>query len=113
MTSHRLEKREWRGFCDRVSLGLAGKRAAIEIASLEVGTHLQARWLPVMGLAYDPTEDVIEILLDGLEHMVFNPRELYVDYGPGGVESLGIVDHDRGWQIVLLRDPLMLPAPRA
>jgi hypothetical protein len=34
-----------------------------------------------------------------------------VDYGPGGIESLGIVDHDYAWQIVLLRDPLMLPSP--
>ena len=43
--------------------------------------------------------------------MVFRPREFYVDYGVTGVESLGIVDHNRVWQIVLLRDPLMLPAP--
>ena len=30
-----------------------------------------------------------------------------------GVQSLGILDKDNAWQIVLLRDPLMLPRPAA
>jgi hypothetical protein len=95
-----------------VSAGLIGKRAEIEIASLEFGVQIEARWVPVMGLTYDPYDDSIEILLEGIEHIVSHPREIYVDYGPGGIESLGIVDAARAWQIVVLREPLMLPAPR-
>jgi hypothetical protein len=38
---------------------------------------------------------------------------LYLDSGPGGVQSLGILDQENAWQIVLLRDPLMLPNPAA
>jgi hypothetical protein len=40
---------------------------------------------------------------------VFQPREMYLDFGLGGVQSLGILDNENAWQIVLLRDPLMLP----
>jgi hypothetical protein len=111
MTLRRIERVEWRGFCDHASKELAGKRAEIEVASPLIGVQLEARWLPVLGLAYDPGDDVIEILMVGLDHLVFHPREFYVDYGPRGLESLGIVDHESVWQIVLLRDPLMLPAP--
>lgn len=66
-----------------------------------------------MGVTYDPSDDLLEIVLDGLDHMILHPRELYVDFGRGGVESLGIVDEMGSWQIVVFRDPLMLPAPRA
>ena len=52
---------------------------------------------------------MIEIALDGLDHMVNRPRELYVDVGPGGMISLEIVDGGGVRQIVRLRDPLMLP----
>ncbi len=107
----KLEKEQWYGFCNRMSKGLTGKRAEIEVASPDIGVQLEARWLPLLGVTYDPKNDVIEIVLEGLDHMVFRPREFYVDYGVTGVESLGIVDHNRVWQIVLLRDPLMLPAP--
>ena len=111
MTLRKLEKTQWSAFCERVSGGLVGKRAEIEIASLATGAQVQARWLPIVGLAYDHRSDMIEILLEGVEHMVSHPREFYVEYGPSGIESLGIVDDNRAWQIIVLREPLLLPAP--
>lgn len=111
MTLQRLEKMQWQRFCDLVSKGIEGKRAEIEIASLETGVQEEARWLPLMGLAYDPNDDIIEILLDGLDHLVVHPRELYVEFGKSGLETMGIVDEHSAWQIVMLREPLMLPAP--
>ena len=50
-------------------------------------------------------------MLEGVDHFVFQPRELYLDFGLGGVQSLGILDRENARQIVLLRDPLMLPSP--
>jgi hypothetical protein len=34
---------------------------------------------------------------------------MYLDFGLGGIQSIGILDNENAWQIVLLRDPLMLP----
>jgi hypothetical protein len=34
---------------------------------------------------------------------------MYVDFGLGGVQSVGILDNKIAWQIVMLSDPLMLP----
>jgi Family of unknown function (DUF5335) len=109
MATRKLDKSEWRAFCDRMSKGLIGKQAEIEIASLALGSQVQGEWLPLLGVVYDPKSDVIEIALDGLDHMVPRPRELYVDIGPGGMLSLEIVDSGGVRQIVRLRDPLMLP----
>ena len=107
-----LEQAEWGNFFGRLSLLLAGKRAEIEVDHISIGTQISARSLPVLGIAYDPKNDVIEIALDGVDHIVRNPRNIYVDEMPGLLVSLQIVDRDGVQQIVLLREPLMLPAPR-
>lgn len=109
MATRKLDKSEWRAFCDRLSKGLIGKQAEIEIASLTLGSQVQGEWLPLLGIVYDPKSDAIEIALDGLDHLVNRPRELYVDVGPGGMLSLEVVDGGGVRQIVKLRDPLMLP----
>src|SRR5258708_22584849 len=109
MASRKLGKSEWRAFCDRMSKGLIGKQAEIEIASLALGSHVQSEWPPLLGIVYDPKSDVIEIALDGLDHMIPRPRELYVDIGPGGMANLEIVDSGGVRQTLPLLDPPMLP----
>jgi hypothetical protein len=108
----RLEKSQWSKFCDRFSKELTGKRAEIEVASLDMGVQIATQRLPVVGLMYDFKDDLFVIVLDGVEHLVFRPREIYVEYQMGGIANLGILDDSSTWQIVVLRDPLMLPAPR-
>jgi hypothetical protein len=111
MSARKLEKSEWRPFFDRVSKLLVDKRAEIEVASLSLGDQIEAAWLPLIGITYDPKDDLVEIALEGVDHMIRKPREIYVDGGPIGLESVEIVDANGVKQIVLLRDPLMLPAP--
>jgi hypothetical protein len=107
----KLEKTEWHGFFDRITKGLVGKRAEIEMDSLDLGSQIEAEWLPLLGIAYDPKDDVLEIALDGVDHLIPRPEEVYVDIGPTGLANLRVVDRDGVSQIIQLRDPLMLPAP--
>jgi uncharacterized protein DUF5335 len=44
-------------------------------------------------------------------HMIPKPREIYVDDGRGGLMSIEVVDAEGTKQIIILRDPLMLPPP--
>jgi hypothetical protein len=113
MTIRRLERSDWGGFCIRASRGLLGKQVEIEVASLQIGLQLEARWLPLLGIAYDPKDDVLELLIGELDHLIRAPRELYVDEEPLGIASFQIIDAEGVRQIVTLRDPLMLPAPEA
>jgi hypothetical protein len=111
MTIRKLEKSQWRAFFDGISKLLEGKQAEIEVASLALGDQLEAEWLRLLGLVYDPKDDLFEVMLDGVDHMVPQPREIYVDDGVAGLMSIEIVDADGAKQIIKLRDPLMLPAP--
>lgn len=113
MATRKLDQPEWQAFCDRASKGLVGKRAQIAVISLALGSQVEAEWLPLLGITYDPKDDIIEIALDGLDHLIHGPRELYVDILAGGLVAIEIVDSEDVRQIVKLRDPLMLSPPSA
>ena len=111
MTIRKLDKRVWHAFFDFISKLLQGKQVEIEVTSLAMGDQVEAEWLPLLGLVYDPKDDLVEVALDHVDHMIPKPREIYVDEGPGGLMSIEIVDTEGTKQIIKLRDPLMLPAP--
>jgi Family of unknown function (DUF5335) len=111
MALARLDKPQWKGFFDRVSNALIGKRAEIEVASLDLGAQVEAEWLPLIGIAYDPREDIIEIALEGIDHMIRAPSAVFVDEDERGLVSLKATDAEHRQHIVQLRDPLMLPSP--
>jgi Family of unknown function (DUF5335) len=115
MATRKLDKAAWRGFSDRVSKALVGKRAEIEVASLALGDQVEAEWLPLLGITYDPKDDIFEVALDGgVDHIITAPRALYVDEdAPGALVNLEIVDGEDVRHIIVLRDPLMLPPPSA
>ena len=112
MTIRRLEKPQWRPFFDTMSKILEANVAEVEVASLDLGDRTQAEWLPLIGTTYDPRDDAVEIALDGLDHMIRKPREIFLDDGVAGLTSLEIVDADGVRQIVKLNDQLILPAPQ-
>ena len=52
MAVRTLEKQEWHGYFDRISRGLLGKRAEIEVASLELGDQIEAEWVPLFSASH-------------------------------------------------------------
>ena len=113
MPVQKLDRSQWQAFADHLSQALPGKEAEIEVAGLRLGAHIEADWLPLLGVAYDPKDDLFEVVIGALDHLIPHPREVHVETGPAGIASLEIVDGDGLQQIIRLRDPLMLPAPAA
>lgn len=111
MAISKIEPPDWQAYCDRLSKTLVGTDAEIEIDALSIGQQLEAKWLPFYGIVYEPKKNTIEILLEGLDHLIHHPRELYVDQDAVGLTSLEIVDQDDVRQIVRLRRPILLPPP--
>jgi hypothetical protein len=109
MTARRLDKKEWKPFFEIVSRVLGAKQAEIEVLSLDLGDQVEAEWLPLLGLTYDPKNDLLDVALEGLDHLIRQPREIYVEDGGIGLASLAVVDAEGARQIVKLRDPMALP----
>jgi hypothetical protein len=110
MALRMIARAQWRVFCDRVSKGLAGQRAETVLTSPGLGSEIQAEWLPLLGIAYDPKSDVIEIGLAGLGHRVRQPHQLYADEGPAGLAALVIIDDEGVRHEIKLREPVRLRA---
>jgi hypothetical protein len=79
------------------------------VASHQIGSQVEVRRLPLVGMSYDPKDDVLELLVGELCHLIRAPREFYVDEPPLGIVCLQIIDADGIQDIVTLREPLMLP----
>jgi hypothetical protein len=109
----KIDRSTWVNVCTAISAHLSGKRAKIEVVSAADGLLTEALKQPVLGMIYDPVNDALRILLDRIDHFVFQPKEVYLEFSLGGDMSLAILDRANAWQIVLLRDPLMLPRAAA
>jgi len=110
MASRTIPQAEWRAFFDSLADALVGKRVEVEAASLELGDQIVAEWLPLLGVTYDARDDLLDVAMSGLNHLIRHPREVYLQEGPKGVETVAVVSADGVKQFLRLKDPLMLPA---
>jgi len=110
MTTRTLKKSDWQSYFDRMGGALEGKRASVEITSPTLGDQWAAKRLPLFGIAYDPKDDLIEVAMEGVEHLVHHPQAVMVEEQGAGIASLEIVAQDGAREIVMFHDPLMLQA---
>jgi hypothetical protein len=104
-----VDKSEWQAAADLLSRAIHGQPARVEIASEGLGDQIQAEWAPLLGVTYDPKDDLFEIQLEGLDHLVRHPRLFAVRERDGLADSLAMVDGEGNEHIVQLRDPIALP----
>jgi hypothetical protein len=111
MTTVRIiPKPEWQVFFGSMADALTGKRVEIEAASLDLGDQIIAEWVPLLGITYDRRDDLVDVALGNLDHLIRQPSEIFVQEGPLGVETITVATADGVKQILRLKDPLMLPA---
>jgi len=108
--ARKLEKPEWSSFLDRFDKGLADTQAEIEVTSLNLGDQIQAEWVPLIGIVYDPKDDIVEVSVENLDHIIQRPRELYVEDDDGELSSLAVVDEEGIRHVVNLRQAVNLPS---
>ena len=109
-TVRSVPKTEWRRFFDQLSKALLGKRAEVEVASLDLGDQVMAEWVPMVGITYEPNDDVLDVALNATNHLIRRPQQIGVDETPTGVASIAVTSGDGTKHIIRLKDPVMLPA---
>lgn len=109
-----LSEESWGDYFDSVTNALQGRQVEIEVVGLDLGDQIQAEWLPLNGLTYDPNDDTFYVYIEDQEnsfdHGIAHPREILVHTGAGGLDQVVVVDADGRRHIVRLRQPLELPA---
>lgn len=111
MAAQQIDRSDWQRFFDNLSRALPGKQAEIEVASLALGDQILGEWVALHGIVYDPKDGLIELALEGDDHLIQDPAQVWIDYDVGGLVSIEIVRRDDSREIVKLRDPIALPPP--
>jgi hypothetical protein len=112
MPAQEIDRSKWTPFFDTLTKTLIGKQAEVEVDSLDLGRQIEAEWTPLIGIAYDHHDDLIEVALDDLDHLIRSPERVFVDAIGSDLISIEIVDRQGNQQIVKLKDPLALPPPQ-
>lgn len=109
----RLPHDAWRGFFDGMNAVMGGKQVEIDVMGLDLGDVIQAEWVPLNGITYEPREDNLFVFAgargSSLEHVIAHPKEISVELGEGGVNRVVVSDDAGHQQFLRLRSPLALP----
>jgi hypothetical protein len=91
-----------------VSRAIAGRTVELDVASMDLGDRVEARWVPLLGMVFDARGDVLEIALDGIGHSILSPREVLLEETERGLVAIEIVGTDDTVETLRFREPLRL-----
>lgn len=100
----------WRGLFSVVCETLRGSSVEVEASSLELGDQTVVPWLPLRDIEFDQEHDRVAIMLDGVDHLILQPRSIAVLEGGGGITGVAIETVDNVKEVLRFRTPLQLPA---
>jgi|GEM_PF-259724 len=113
MSDRVVERGDWAALADGLSRQLKGAQAEIEVAALGFGDQIQAEWVPLLGLAYDPKDDIFEVAVAGLDHIIHDPDSLVIQMEGAVARNLAIGTRGGDRHILRFREALRLAPPRA
>lgn len=108
MAIKKIDKENWQAYFDTFSKTfLTDKQpeyAEIQILSKTSGVQPETGWLPLEGITYDAREEMLNVKLEDLDHMIWHPAEIHVDEEPGGwITSIEIKNADGSKEIIEIR----------
>ena len=111
MTTIKIEKRNLKEYLEHLSGRIPTELVEIELAGLDVGDQIEAEWVSMTGIGFDPDEDVVSIELENgkLEHVVREPVEFWVEEEGAHVRAINIVSGDGLQHLIRLKEPKKLP----
>ncbi len=115
MSAKSLDKSAWEEYFNRFSKALGACLTEVEVAGLDIGDQIEAEWIVLSGISYDPKDDIVAVDMvskddENFEHLIHKPVEVVIQEDTEGVKSITVVDADNHKQIIHLKKPLALPA---
>jgi hypothetical protein len=80
MPLRQLARAQWQAYLDRVSAALGAELVQVEVTGLGLGDRVEADWIPLIGLSYEPKSDVLTVAAEGMQHLIYHPTQLHVDH---------------------------------
>lgn len=105
MSTKKIERKYWKPFFDLFSQVYVGPdRETIADLVIETGTgetHTEIRSLPLLGMRYDVRDDVLDVAVESLDHLIYHPREVWItEDRDAGIREVEILDAGGARQII-------------
>ena len=94
MTTRKLDEQEWHRYFDEGDRALRGLKATVEVVGADIGAQFVAEGLGIFGITYDQKGRLLEVVMDGMDHLIVHPQEIYVDETPHGLAVVEAIDAD-------------------
>ncbi len=102
-----ITKSEWEKFFNELSRSIKNTVCEVEVEALGIFDKIEVKWLPLLGLSYDPKDNVISVLFDKLDHMIEKPQEVVVEKGADGIKRIEIVSgEDAARNVLKFKEPV-------
>ncbi len=92
MESRILERDEWKHELEDIWKKMDGKNVLIEVEGLHLGDQIEAEHVELKGLSYDPRDDVVQVWVGPLDHMIHHPRKIQLAIEHGYLVTIDITD---------------------
>ena len=108
MAWKKLEEPEYETYFDTLSKAFENEQVEIEVLAVSIGAQKQTRWIPLIGISYDPPEKTISIISEAIDHHIKGPREVQIHETDAGIDSIQITGADGYEHLLKLKKPVSL-----
>ena len=106
MKRKKLEEPEYETYFDTLSKGLKSQTAEIEIMAVGLMDREQTNWISFYGISYDPSEKIISITCEYINHQIKKPREVMVQESDTGIAAIEITGGDGYTHLIKFKTPI-------
>ncbi len=103
-----LPRAQWKEYFDNFTKAfledLNPEDAVVEIVDPKLGDQFESSHARVLGVTYDPKDNVFEVALEGVDHLIYQPKEIWVvEEDNGFVSTIEVVRDDGTKEVIRLQ----------
>ena len=100
MENRIIERDEWKREFDELWRRMEGKNILIEVEGLHLGDQIEAEHVELKGLSYDPKDDVVQVWVGPLDHMIHHPKQIALAVEHGYLLAIDITDAEGNQHLI-------------
>lgn len=104
MSTRSILKKDWKDYLDNYSKRILSDVVELDVESLDLGDQIEADWVKLEGMTYDPKDDMLCLYTESLRHFIAHPQSIWVIENGSKLSSIQIEDAEGIKHIVNIRD---------
>lgn len=104
-----LERDKWADALARLWKQLDGKKVQVEVEALKLGDQIEAEHVPLKGLSYDPRDNVVQVWVGEIDHLIHRPEKIIVVLDDDGkLVGIDITDAEGEQHLITPQEPVAI-----